>query len=189
MILSRPDILRYIESGKLTSEPAIPTDHVDQVSIDLRLGRKFTTFKEPPAFIPAIHVDHSLWQSADLWEHHEGDTFRLEPRQFVLAQTLERICIPEDLVGLVEGRSSWARVGIAIHVTAPKIDPGFEANITLEMANFGKATVELRAEKDKPAQLMLLRISTPLRQEELYGTGPDDRFQGQSEPIPRTSEE
>ena len=36
------------------------------------------------------------------------------------------------MVGLVEGRSSWARVGISIHVTAPKIDPGFDATITLE---------------------------------------------------------
>jgi hypothetical protein len=102
----------------------------------------------------------------------------------VLAQTLERVYIPPDLVGLVEGRSTWARVGVSIHVTAPKIDPGFDAQITLEMFNFGKVAVDLRAEVDKPAQLILLRVSTPLREEDLYGRAGHDVFQGQTDPIP-----
>ena len=109
----------------------------------------------------------------------------MNPGQFVLAQTLERIRIPNDLAGFVDGRSSWARVGVTIHMTAPKIDPGFDAHITLEMANFGRVPVDLRAEVDQPAQLMLTRLSTPLAESELYGTGERDTFQGQTEPIPR----
>jgi dCTP deaminase len=155
------------------------------VSVDLLLGRKFTTFRQPPAYLPAITVDHSLWNSADLWDHVEQDTFRLQPGHFVLAHTLERISIPDDLVGLVEGRSSWARVGVSIHVTAPKIDPGFDATITLEMFNFGKIAVELRAGIDKPAQLMFLSVSTPLAEQDLYGRGEHDRFQHQDSPLPR----
>jgi dCTP deaminase len=184
LVLSRPDILRYLSEGNLKIEPPVPLDRVAQVSIDLSLGRKFTTFKAPPAYLPAIHVDPSLWISEDLWYHFEQDVFRLEPGQFVLAQTLERVLIPHDLVGLVEGRSSWARLGITIHVTAPKIDPGFDAPITLEMANFGKVPVDLRARIDRPAQLMLLKLSTPLQQGELYGTGSQDTFQYQTDPIP-----
>jgi dCTP deaminase len=184
LILSRADILSYIEQNRLRFEPRITPDRVAQVSVDLLLGRKFTTFRDPPAYLPAINVDHSLWDSADLWEHTETDVFRLRPNHFVLAHTQERICIPDDLVGLVEGRSSWARVGISIHVTAPKIDPGFDATITLEMFNFGKIPVELRAGIDKPAQLMLLRTTTPLKEQELYGHGEHDRFQGQDSPIP-----
>ncbi len=185
MILSRPDILRYLEQGKLVISPNIAPDQVAQVSIDLRLGRKFTSFKKPPGYLPAIVVDPSLWDSADLWDERETDTYRLEPGQIVLAQTLERVRIPEDLVGLVEGRSSWARVGVTIHVTAPKIDPGFDAQITLEMVNFSPVPVELRAEVDKPAQLMLLAVSTPLDASQLYGTGAHDVFQHQESPIPR----
>ena len=101
-----------------------------------------------------------------------------------MAQTLECVSIPSDLVGLVEGRSSWARVGITIHVIAPKIDPGFNAPITLEMANFGNLPVNLRAEIDRPAQLMLLKISTPLQDSEVYGTGGQESFQYQTDPIP-----
>lgn len=184
MILSKVDILSYLADGRLKIDPFVGPEAVAQVSVDLRLGRKFTTFREPPAYLPAIHVDHSLWKSVDLWEHVEANEFRLKPGAFVLAQTLERVCIPPDLVGLVEGRSSWARVGISIHVTAPKIDPGFDAQITLEMFNFGKIAVDLRAEVDRPAQLMLLRVSTPLSMQELYGKGAHDAFQGQTSPIP-----
>jgi dCTP deaminase len=184
LVLSRPDILRYLSAGSLKIDPPVSGERVSQVSIDLSLGRKFTTFKQPPGYLPAIHVDPSLWGSADLWHHYEQDTFRLEPGKFVLAQTLERVLIPSDLVGLVEGRSSWARLGITIHVTAPKIDPGFDAPITLEMANFGQVAVDLRAGIDRPAQLMLLKISTPLQDTEIYGTRKQDSFQYQTDPIP-----
>jgi len=184
LILSKADILQYLADGRLKIEPPVGPEAVAQVSIDLRLGRKFTTFKTPPAYLPAIHVDHSLWTSSDLWDHVEASEFRLKPGGFVLAQTLERVCLPPDLVGLVEGRSSWARVGVSIHVTAPKIDPGFDAQITLEMYNFGRIAVDLRSEIDRPAQLMLLRVSTPLAAKELYGQGEHAAFQGQTSPIP-----
>lgn len=183
-MLSKPDLLRYLADGSLCFDPGIESDQIAQVSIDLRLGRKFSTFREPPAYLPAIHVDSSIWDSRDLWNHEERDVFRLEPGAFVLAQTLERVRIPHDLVGLLEGRSSFARVGVTIHVTAPKIDPGFDATITLEMANFGRVPVDLRAEIDRPAQLMLLRISSPLEAGDLYGASPSDVFQGQTDPIP-----
>jgi dCTP deaminase len=182
LVLSKADILKYLERGTLRIEPFRP-EAVAQVSVDLRLGRKFTIFKKPD-YLPAIHVDHSLWHSADLWEHVDSDTYRLEPGAFVLAQTFERVTIPADLVGLVEGRSSWARVGVSIHVTAPKIDPGFSAQITLEMFNFGRVAVDLRAERDQPAQLILLRVSTPLKEDELYGQAGHDVFQGQTLPVP-----
>jgi dCTP deaminase len=184
LILSRPDILSYLEEGKLRFDPPISIDQVAQVSIDLHLGRKFTEFKDPPGYIHSITVDRSIFRSVDLWEHHEEETFLLQPGHFVLAQTLERVTIPADLVGLVEGRSSWARLGVTIHLTAPKIDPGFNATITLEMTNLGHVPVLLRGGIDQPAQLMLLRLSTPLPESELYGTSEGDTFQGQDSPIP-----
>ncbi len=185
MILSRPDILSYLERDELVLDPSVPITSIAQVSIDLRLGRKFISMQDPaPEYIRSIRVNHSLWGSQDLWQEEDLDEYTLEPGKFVLAQTLERVRIPPDLVGLVEGRSSWARVGVTIHVTAPKIDPGFDGHITLEMTNFGTVPVTLRAEEDQPAQLMLIRVSQPLGSNEVYGTGPDDRFQGQEGPLP-----
>jgi dCTP deaminase len=186
VVLSNPDLLKYIRGGRIRFDPPIDEARVAQVSVDLTLGRKFTSFKQPPGYLPAIHVDPSLWESADIWDHREQDVYRLEPGQFVLAQTLERVYIPADLVGLVEGRSSYARVGVTVHVTAPKIDPGFDASITLEMANFGKVAVDLRAGVDVPAQLIFLRLSKPVPAADLYGTRKGDRFQHQTDPIPRS---
>jgi len=184
LILSRPDILKYLEDGKLGFDPAISLDQVAQVSIDLHLGDCFTVFKKPPDYLTSIRIDKSLWDSEDLWEHYQQKEFLLDPGGFVLAQTLETVFIPPDLVGLVEGRSSWARMGVTIHVTSPKIDPGFNAHITLEMSNLGKIPVNLRAGIDRPAQLMLLKLSTPVAEDDLYGMSPDDTFQGQTTPIP-----
>lgn len=187
LFLSKPDILKYLESKNqtLSFDPEVPVSRVKQVSIDLLLGRVFTTLKKPPKFIDAIHMDPSLWASQDLWETKEKGTFLLKPGKLVLAQTLERVHIPGALMGFVEGRSSYARIGISVHVTAPKIDPGFNGHITLEMVNFGKLPVRLRAEIDTPAQLLLAEITTPLEASELYGAKPEDVFQNQKTPLPK----
>ena len=185
LILSRPDILDHLEHEALSFDPGIPPNRVRQVSIDLLLGRRFTTFKEPPGYLTSIQMDPSLWVSEDLWEHEEVDSFLLKPGHFVLAQTLEQVCMPNTLMGFVEGRSSFARIGISVHVTAPKIDPGFNGPITLEMANFGKVTVQLRAGRDMPAQLLFAQITTALSDPDLYGADPTDVFQKQTDPIPR----
>ena len=103
----------------------------------------------------------------------------------MLAHTLERVKMPNDLMGLVEGRNGWAKAGLSVHLTAPKIDLGFNGTITLEIANMGPATVELVAEEDKPAQSILIELTDPLDDEYLYGAGESGVFQYQSGPIPR----
>lgn len=188
MILSKPEIQAYLKSKELVIDPLPEDNDIEQVSIDLYLGRRFTTFKEFPGYIPEIVLDPSVFQSLDLWEHHEGDSFVLHPGQFVLAHTLQRVKLPNNLMALIEGRSSFARLGITIHLTAPKIDPGFDGTITLEMAHFGKAPIKLRAGIDKPAQLILMHVSSPLKEDETYGSKETHLFQGQDAPIPRKSE-
>lgn len=187
MILSKPEIKRRLDSPGLKIDPVPSDSRIGPVSINLRLGRKFTSFKEGglPPHIPHIRVRPSLFDSADLWTHEEVDTFDIQPREFVLAQTLERVVMPNDLMGLVEGRSSWARVGLSVHLTAPKIDPGFDGTITLEIANMGPVTVQLVAEEDEPAQLMLMQVTPALDDSDLYGTADTDIFQYQSTPTPR----
>ena len=72
-----------------------------------------------------------------------------------------------------------------MHLTAPKIDPGFVGTITLEIANMGSATVQLVAGEDEPAQLMLIGLSHPLDDADVYGAAESDIFQYQSDSIPR----
>ena len=188
MVLSKPDIMHWMKEGGLKIEPAPAPSRINQVSVDLQLGRKFSVMKKQPDHISSVRVKPSLFESRDLWEHREAGSFVLEPREFVLAQTHETVTMPSDLVGLIEGRSSWARVGVGVHMTAPKIDPGFEGTITLEISNVGKMKVELVAEEDTPAQLILLKLTTGLDEADLYGAGESDLFQFQSDPIPHRGE-
>lgn len=69
----------------------------------------------------------------------------LRPGQFVLAWTRERVCLPRParFAARVEGKSSLARLGIGVHVTAPTIHAGFQGQIQLEMRNNGVLHVRL----------------------------------------------
>lgn len=74
---------------------------------------------------------------------NEGTTWRLAPGQFVLGSTVEKICLPDDIVARIEGKSSLARLGIIVH-TAGFIDPGFCGTLTLEITNLSKKYVPLK---------------------------------------------
>lgn len=62
-----------------------------------------------------------------------GDYCIIPPNSFVLARTIERFCMPEDVVGICVGKSTIARVGINCLVTP--LEPGWEGYLTLEFAN------------------------------------------------------
>jgi len=193
MVLSKPELIKRIRAGLkkpddyrcLSFNPEIPAAAIKQCSIDLRLGRIFSVFleKENPT-IGSLQIQNAkdIFDAPNLWHHQEKDTWTLEPQEFVLTQTLEAVHLPHDVMGLVEGRSSWARLGISVHVTAPKIDPGFNAPITLELTNHSKMAVKLIAGVDQPCQLILLNLSSPLKLEELYGSSPADLFANQTHP-------
>lgn len=59
----------------------------------------------------------------------------LEPGEFILGSTNESVNIPSDLAARYEGKSSMGRIGLATHITAGFIDPGFSGDITLEIKN------------------------------------------------------
>jgi dCTP deaminase len=183
--LSRPDIFQRLEKGDLRFSPEIEAASIKQCSIDLRLGRTFTVFKNPEGIAAfAIGKAKVLFENAELWEQREEERLILRPKKLVLGQTLEVVYLPNDLMGLVEGRSSWARFGVSVHITAPKIDPGYHQPITLELFNHSESTYELEAGVDQPCQLMFFRLSTELKPEEAYGHSADDIFAEIATPIP-----
>ena len=65
MYLSKPDIIKRLNDGSLVIEPRPRDDDIEQVSVDLRLARGFSTFKAK-SHIAAIHVEPSLLQDSDL---------------------------------------------------------------------------------------------------------------------------
>jgi deoxycytidine triphosphate deaminase len=88
-------------------------------------------------------------------------TLRLPPREFRLAFTLEKIFLPLHLAASVQGKSGPARAGLAVHITAPTIHPGFNAPLTLELYNHGPWELELFPE-DAICQVVYYRLCTPV---------------------------
>lgn len=72
-----------------------------------------------------------------------GESLVLHPGDLILAPTLENVSIPNDLLGILQGRSSLGRLGVIVHATASFIDPGFKGTITLELSNLGHLPVRL----------------------------------------------
>lgn len=113
-------------------------------------------------------------------------TYCIEPDEFILAQTFEHIWMPKNLIARVEGRSTYARVGLSMHETAPWLQPGWNGQITLEIKNSGPLRIELMPEDDLPCQVTFMRLSGNLDDTQGYGAKPTDSFQSQNSPLPKT---
>lgn len=124
-ILSDRSIRYHINTplSTLVIDPSPEDQAIQPASVDLRLDSNF------------INPDGSTIESDSVWLHRGN---------FLLGSTVERVRIPDDMVGRVEGKSSLGRVGVQIHATAGFIDPGFEGNITLEFANLSPNSFELK---------------------------------------------
>ena len=148
MLLSDREIRLVLKSGDLEINPKPPTDHIQPASIDLRISNKVRKFKidvnaqsttfnietlDVPAHIKANTTEYDIAEKI----------FIFRPGDFIIGETLERVRLSNVLSGRVEGRSRLARMGIGVHVTAPKIDPGFDNHITLEMFHVGRSQVQI----------------------------------------------
>jgi dCTP deaminase len=89
------------------------------------------------------------------------ETITLNPGVMVLASTLERFFMPEDVLGVVHDKSTWARRGIAVQNTV--IEPGWRGYLTLEITNH--SAVRMTIETGWPiAQIVLHLLAAPTEQ-------------------------
>jgi dCTP deaminase len=150
MRLCDRDIEAYLDAGKIQITPRPTPDMISGVSVDIRLGHKFRTFRAYAApFIdlsgPREEVDLALNSvMSDEIVLTDDEAFFLHPGELALAITLESVTLPADIVGWLDGRSSLARLGLMVHVTAHRIDPGWSGNIVLEFYNSGRLPLALR---------------------------------------------
>ncbi len=146
MILSDRDIKARMFKGDIVVESP-DNDHMANVgasSMDLRLGKYFKIYDHTKYPVLDPLQPETFKNIAKLIEvDQERVPFIVQPGEFVLGVTLEKIKIADDLVARVEGRSSLGRLGIIIHSTAGFVDAGFEGTITLEITNINRMPVAL----------------------------------------------
>ncbi len=145
MILSDKDIRAAIDQGKIgiSSEDGEHGKVIGPSSYDIRLGRHFKVYKHAHLAVLDPTDPESFKDVTETIEIKDGKPFIVQPGEFVLGVTMERIKLPDDIVARVEGRSSLGRLGIIIHSTAGFVDPGFEGTITLEITNINRMPVAL----------------------------------------------
>jgi dCTP deaminase len=171
VILCDREILLAIEQARLVINPPPDPAFMDSMTVDLRLGSTLDFWKFPPPTTGLGHEAHRFcpgrpnFKFADLEKEFTETVditsgFNLPsvaPNNFILGWTLERIYLPHTsrLCARVEGKSSFGRMGLGVHVTAPTIHAGFGRNdanpndhgarLRLEIWNVGPLPVELIA--------------------------------------------
>ncbi|WXG42963.1 MAG: dCTP deaminase [Promethearchaeati archaeon SRVP18_Atabeyarchaeia-1] len=182
MILSDRDIKKLLKTNELLIEPLDPATQIQPSSVDLRLGNLFRVFKpSEKAYIDPLN-DKDLEKYTEVIKVEDGKPFILHPYEFVLATTVERVKLPNNLVGRLEGRSSLGRIAVVIHATAGFVDSCFDGHLTLEMSNVGKLPVALYPGQ-RVCQIVFEMLSSP--SERPYGH-PDrgSKYQHQVGPEP-----
>ncbi|KLU16811.1 MULTISPECIES: dCTP deaminase [Xenorhabdus] len=150
MRLCDRDIIKWLDEGKLVITPRPPVERINGATADVRLGNQFRVFRgHTAAYIdlsgPKAEVNAALDRvMSDEITLPAGEAFFLHPGELALAVTLESVTLPDNLVGWLDGRSSLARLGLMVHVTAHRIDPGWQGQIVLEFYNSGKLPLALR---------------------------------------------
>lgn len=150
MRLCDRDIEEWLKRKKLIIEPYPLKELIHGVTVDIHLSNKFRFFYDH--IRSCIDLSDSKYNTnaalkeviSDEIIFSQEKPFFLQPGSLVLSSTFESITIPDNLVGWLDGRSSLARLGLMIHATAHRIDPGWQGNIVLEIFNAGKLTLVLR---------------------------------------------
>ena len=177
MVLSDRSIKEALEAKRIVIEPLHERD-IQPASVDLHLDKVLLVFRNSSEPYIDVRKDQS-----DLTERLEIDAdkpFILHPGEFVLGGTLERIELPPDIVGRLEGKSSLGRIGLVIHSTAGYIDPGWKGHLTLELTNVARLPITLYYGMrigQISFQMMTTEVDRPYGSSEL-----GSRYQGQSDP-------
>lgn len=157
------DLLRQKNAFGGLVRPVVEQSY-QPASIDLRLGStllmydKFDPRDDRTSFRPQrFDIRQKLEDRPQptVTTITEKDPWILRPGEWLLAATLEGVSVPYDMVGRIEGKSGWARVGLSIH-NAGFVDPGWGMQhyedgpevadpwpLTLELKNLGDLEIVL----------------------------------------------
>lgn len=143
MVLSDRSLEHSIATGKIIIKP-FSDKIIRENGVDFRLANEI-----------AHHKKHGINVIIDpTKEDHVKKTYEeiirtekmvIEPNEQVLLSTMEYLGLPNDVMGFVELRSTWARHGLSMPPTI--IDAGFHGTITLEVINNAPYKILLRSEQ------------------------------------------
>ncbi len=177
MILSDRDIKKYIKEGKIK---IIPNPNLEEqlgpCSLDLHLGNCFKVFR--PSRYPYLDIKRKIDFESAMEEIDIEDSapFVLRAKELVVAVTKEDIILPDDIMARLDGRSSLGRLGLIVHSTAARFDPGWNGKAVMELGNMGITPIILYAGM-RICAMTFETLSTPV--ETPYIKHKDHKYAGQ----------
>jgi dCTP deaminase len=180
VIFSDHDIIQALKRGEFDLAP-LGMDQIQPCSVDVRLARTFTVWRQHAGgdIDPARN---STGLTTTMTVPGDQDSFPIQPGQFMLGSTMERITMrAPNVAARIEGKSSLGRLGLLVHCSAGWIDPGFEGHLTLELSNINRHAIRLRPGM-KIAQICFFQCTSDA--DRLYGH-PDlgSHYQGQGHAV------
>ena len=140
-ILTRREIKKAIDRGLIKIEP-LDDSQIGAGSIDLTLGNDFRLFKRHRG-IYHVNDDSNFEDLTEVISIRDGKAIIVKPDEMILGITREKITLADNYCGWLEGRSRFARFGLAIHVTAGFMHPGISNHQVLEIVNLGQSRLAL----------------------------------------------
>lgn len=156
MMLSSSDIHQALKNGSLHVDPLF-AGSIRPGGLGLHLGSRL--LKPLPGRV--VDVKNGVLPEYEEIIIHDESPHALQPGEFLLGATYERVTVGNNLGFLIEGRSTLARVGLTIVQTAMLVYPGHrERPVTLELANHGPNSILLYP-RMKIARVALFELKTP----------------------------
>lgn len=137
-VLTRKEIIEHIKDKSISFDPPLDRFQLQAHSVDLRIGFTFIIAKSwalTPKGRQALKVDYGENRKYfDVVELEPGQYFEILPGEFIGISTLERVKIPEGIMGVLYPRSSINRRGLSVDLSGI-IDAGFEGNLLVPVRN------------------------------------------------------
>jgi dCTP deaminase len=139
--LIKEDIISRIKKQKLVENYDLQ-DCVKIISYELRVGS---------------YYDSQMDRRIDLVR---GEEIAVRPHSFLLLGTVERVNLPNDIMGMMYLWSSFARHGFVPYFQGI-VDPGYKGNLTLMLHNLSGELVSIKGE-ESICHLVFEQLSQPV---------------------------
>lgn len=166
-MLSDKDIKECLKTQTIRINP-LEEKQIGPASIDLTLSNEWWVFKKK--YLDGNIVDLSKVDFRTATQKIKRKEMVLKHNEMCLVKTVEKITLPADILGALGGRSRFARMGLAIHVTSAVVQPGSNNRQILEIVNFAPFPIRLHAGM-RVSQIFFHRMeSKSSKPYALYGT-------------------
>ena len=151
-LLSFNELLQLVEQGVITD---VPYEHINAASIDVRLGSDILIERAILRSVSLRDRENLVMESLSL----DNSGYRLDPGEFILAHTLEKFNLPNDICAEFKLKSSGARIGLN-NVLATWCDAGWHGSaLTLELQNVTRHHSIILRPGDRIGQMLFYRVS------------------------------